>query len=488
MAGPLELAPNEGQQRKFLESSVREVLYGGAGGGGKTWALLMEPLAQLRVEDDRWRKREIARSTGHAIHFRREMPRLLQTIDRARTLYRQVDPGATYSENTHIWTFPCGYKIQFAHMETEKDRLNYGGQEFTCILFDELTEFSEEQYLFLCSRLRSSDPVLRSMLSVRSATNPIGTGLHWVRKRFVEPAPPETVVREIVRLRDGSSHNLDRLFIPARLQDNPHLSTGEYEAELLGKPAHIREAILEGNWWIVPGAYFANHFVPSIHVCEPFELPTHWPIIRGCDWGSRAPACCLWGAIDNDNNIWIVDEEYGPGVNGVKFGRRILELEERRGWLTSVGHSRYPGYIDAGAFSDSGAMGPSPGEAMVNMGLTWWPADKSRKAGWSEIIQRLEMRGGAGGRTPGLIIFDRCKNLIRTLPALKADENDMDDVDTKQEDHAADALRYLCMSRPLGITPEEEGDADLKRWERLISRRETLSQDRSGNDDWHGYG
>lgn len=469
--------PNPGPQTTFLRLRIREALFGGAAGGGKTAALIMSPLQLVAFEHNRWIKGEITRSTLWCIHFRRVMPRLLQTINKAHGLYRAVDPGVKYNDSNHAFTFTCGAKIQFGHMEKDVSYLDYLGQEYQSIVFDELTEFTEEQYTNLLTRLRSADPKLAERLEVRSASNPVGKGLDWVRRRFIDQWPEgNRVIRERIPL-SGEVIYQDRIFIPSRLKDNPWLDRA-YEATLANQPAHVRRALLDGDWYVVPGAFFAEEWIKDVHVIKPFKIPSGWPRYRSCDYGYNAPASVSWWAIDQDDNAICYRNLYVKKHTAEMLANRIREIEEDAGeWDTQRGRSKIFGPIDPATKAITGHAGPSIMETMQMMGINWFAGDNARIPGWDQMRKRLVARRkspildkltGAKNRDyPALMWFDTCVNPIRTLPSLPADEHNAEDVDTESDDHHADECRYFCMSRPFAATndngkwDEDNGPDDI---------------------------
>jgi phage terminase large subunit len=337
--------------------------------------------------------------------------------------------------------------------------------------------------MFLKLQVRSSEALLKPLLGVRLTANPLGKYADWVKRRFVDPCREGfKVITEVIETSAGDVIR-DRVFIPATLRDNPHLPK-EYEAELMSAPEHLRRAFLDGDWDVTPGSFFGDIFDPKIHVIDdlgPTEIriPSNWQVFRAGDWGARAPAACYWLAVDNDGLLIVLDELYGPGEEATLWSTRVLAVEEKWGWAERREGVRYPiskleGYLDPAAFASHD--GPPVSEKAFEIGVNWFPADNERKAGWAEIRRRLMERGGVGGKIPGLRITRRCTNLIRTLPNLTSPENDgvgdMDDIDSKQEDHAADALRYGCMSRPIVRTKGDLEDAEIKRWERIYLGRD----------------
>ena len=471
------------KQALLLSCPVYEVMYGGAKGGGKSDVILVDFLVQLSAATEAWKKTGIG-SKGRAVLFRKEFPRLKDLINRSHWLFPVIDRGVQWKESDHSWTFPCGYRFEFAHLNDPTAHQNYQGQEISALYIDQAEEIPEEQYRFLKLQVRSSDPILQPLARIRLTANPMGAHAQWVKDRFVAPERNGfKVISEIIETSRGPVKR-DRVFIPATLRDNPHLPP-EYEAELLTAPDHYKRAFFDGDWDVTPGSFFGDVFDPRIHVVDPFEIPTHWEVFRGADWGSRAPACCLWVAIDNDSNLIVVEELYCPGQTGTIWGKKILEIEEAWKWTTAKGESRLQGYIDHQGRQNHGAEGPTPVEAMQDMGISWFDADKERKLGWVEIRRRLTERSGPQQRTPGLRIFRNCRNLIRTLPNLVASPTDLDDVDSKQDDHAPDALRYAVMSRPMQNYKEAD-TREIDRWERLMAAQRQ-SKPGNGRSNVTGY-
>ena len=282
--------PNDGPQTDFLAADEKDVLYGGAAGGGKSFAMLIDPLRYCHVKGHR------------ALILRRSMPELRELIDKSRELYPRAFPGTKFREVEKIWNFPSGAKIEFGFLEKEADVYRYQGQAYSWIGFDEITHLPTEfGWNYLASRLRTTDPSIKTYL--RCTANPGGVGAHWVKKRYLEPSDPNKSFL--------GSDGLTRKFIPAKLLDNPYLAKdGEYERMLLSLPPIQRKQLLEGNWEVNEGAAFVE-FDPLIHVVTPYDLPLHWERVKGIDYGYASESCCLWAAIDpQDKTIIIYRELY----------------------------------------------------------------------------------------------------------------------------------------------------------------------------------
>jgi len=421
--------PNRGPQTEFLAAPEREVFYGGARGGGKSYAMLIDPLRYCHKENHR------------ALLLRRTMPELRDLINHSQRLYSRAFPGAKWREQEKEWRFPSGAKIEFGYAENMTDALRYQGQSYTWIGIDELPQYpSPDIYNFLRSSLRSVDPDIP--VYMRATGNPGNVGSQWVKEMFVDPIDPNTAFNVEITTPKGIKY-ITRRFIPAKLQDNPYLmQTDDYYAMLSSLPEVQRKQFLDGNWDAFSNAAFPE-FDREIHVVEPFEVPKGWQRFRAADWGYSSPACVLWFAIDYDNNLWLYRELYTQKITADVFARKVLELERGE-------YIRY-GVLDASTWAKRGDIGPSIAETMIQTGCRWRPSDrtpKSRISGKLEIHKRLKIVDEKK-KEPGLRIFATCRNLLRTFPTLPLDDNNPEDINTHVEDHAYDALRYGCMSRPM---------------------------------------
>ena len=409
---------NEGPQTEFLAADEKDVLYGGAAGGGKSYAMLVDPL------------RYAHRKAHRALILRRSMPELRELIDKSRELYPQAFPGCKFREVEKVWNFPSGAKIEFGFLERDADVYRYQGQAYSWIGFDEITHLPTEfGWNYLASRLRTTDPEIKTYL--RCTANPGGIGAAWVKKRYVDSSE----INKSFTGKDG----LTRKFIPARLTDNPYLANdGIYEKMLMSLPPVQRKQLLEGNWDVNEGAAFVE-FDPDIHVVPPFQIPVAWERVKGIDYGYASESCCLWGTIDtNDNTLIIYRELYRKGLTGEELGSIITDMEREDPFSVS-------GVLDTSAWANTGTTGPTVGEALLKAGHKLRRADKNRIQGKIQIHEYLKVRDN--GR-PKLQIATSCPNLIREIQGIPLSKTNPEDVDTHASDHAYDALRYMIMSRP----------------------------------------
>ncbi len=410
--------PNDGPQTDFLAAPETDVLYGGAAGGGKSYAMLVDPL------------RFAHRAAHRALILRRSMPELRELIDKSRELYPKAFPGCRFREVEKIWTFPSGAKLEFGFLERDADVYRYQGQAYSWIGFDEITHLNTEfSWNYLASRLRTTDPDITPYM--RCTANPGGAGATWVKKRYVNPSEPN----ESFTGQDG----LTRRFIPARLEDNPYLAQdGRYEQMLKALPDVQRRQLLEGNWDITEGAAFTEFDVME-HVITPFELPIGWERVKGIDYGYASESACIWGAVDpTDGTLIIYRELYRKGLTGVDLAQMITSMELQDPYSVA-------GVLDTAAWNRTGTTGPTVGETLQRAGHKLRRADKNRVQGKIQIHEYLRVQ--PSGR-PKIQIFNSCPNLIRELQSIPLDKSNPEDVDTHAPDHAYDALRYLIMSRP----------------------------------------
>lgn len=423
-------APNEGPQTDFLASPETDVLYGGAAGGGKSYAMLVDPLRYAHIKDHR------------ALILRKTLGELRELIDKSRELYPAAFPGARYKETEKIWIFPSGAKLEFGYLEKDADVYRYQGQAFSFIGFDEITHLATEfPWNYLASRLRTTNPDITPYM--RATANPGGVGHAWVKKRYVTPAPPNTSF--------VGDDGLSRRFIPAKLKDNPYLHLdGRYEKMLESLPEVHRRRLLEGDWDVSEGAAFPE-FNREDHVIAPFDIPLEWNRIKAIDYGYSSPSAVLWGAVDpEDGTVIIYRELYQKGLTGEDLGREITLREKSE-------YKSISGVLDGAAWNRTGYSGPTIGEQLCSgrYGHKLRPADKNRLGGKVQIHEYLKKDRNTG--RPKLLIFATCPNLIRELSSIPVSDKNAEDVDTHVDDHAYDALRYLLMSRPRKESYIDEG-------------------------------
>ena len=438
----------------FHSLKVDEALGAGAAGVGKTLALLMDPLDQVIVEHQRTTDPnhpyaiEPGQSRGWVLHLRRELVELEQTIGESMRIFKAIDPGADYKAATHTWTFSSGLKYQFGHCKDKDDHQKYLGSAFTSINFDELTQFSFEQYEAITARLRSSDPVLGKMLKVRAMSNPgvsPGSRPHWVRELFVDPAPEgKKLIRTKYRMKSGKEFFKTRVYWPGKLTDNPDPEFAErYEQNLQTKAAHIRRAYLDGDWYFSPGAFFGEDFDPTIHVVNFHKIPDDWPVFRSMDWGFKSFGCVHWWALDPDNNMVCFEEFKFKERKDERVAADIKRIEKRLG-LWGYNGSRITGPADTQLWEERGDSAKRKIDVFVENGVPWAQADKkSRQDNAEKVLGRLKDHNG-GTRLPGLMFMSNCKYIISTLPQIRTSELNPEEPAKGGDDHGMDSVMYAC--------------------------------------------
>ena len=377
---------NDGPQTDFLSSSEREVLYGGAAGGGKSYAMLADPLHGLN------------NSNFSGLLVRHTTEELRELIQKSQELYPRAIPGIKWSERKSQWISPRGGRLWMSYLDKDMDVTRYQGQAFNWIGFDELTQWSSPYaWDYMRSRLRSAYSKELG-LYMRATTNPGGSGHQWVKKMFIDPSPynksfwatnietGDTITFPKGHTKEGEPL-FKRRFIPASLFDNPYLSEGgDYEAMLLSLPEHQRKQLLDGNWDVNEGAAFPE-FNRSIHVIDPFKIPQSWSRFRACDYGYGSHTGVLWLAVSPSDQLIVYRELYCSKVTATDLADMIIDAEQEDGTI------RY-GVLDSSLWHKRGDTGPSLAEQMNMKGCRWRPSDRSkgsRVAGKNELHRRLQV-------------------------------------------------------------------------------------------------
>jgi hypothetical protein len=432
--------PNDGPQTDFLSANEQEVLYGGAAGGGKSYAMLADPVRYLNNEH------------AKMLLVRKSTEELRELVSVSKVLYPKAIPGIRFLERDKTWIAPSGASLWMSYLDADDDVTRYQGQAYNWIGFDELTQWgSPFAWNYMRSRLRTTK-ASGLKLYQRATTNPGGAGHSWVKKAFIDPAKPgkpfwaidpetgETLTWPANHARAGEPL-FQRRFIPATLYDNPYLAEdGMYEANLMSMPEHQRKQLLDGNWDVAEGAAFSE-FNRKIHTIEPFDIPSSWPRFRAADYGYSSYSGIVWFAIAPSGQLIVYRELYVSKVLAEDLADQILEAE--------YGEKMRYGVLDSSLWHKRGDTGPSIAERMILKGCRWRPADRSRGsriAGKNEIHRRLQIDEYTG--EPRMVIFHTCRNLISQLPSIPLSKTNPEDVDTHSEDHLYDALRYGVMSRP----------------------------------------
>ena len=477
----------------FHGSTVTELLGAGSAGPGKSFVLLMDPIAQVLVEHERcsnpnhpypltW-----GSSTGWALHLRRISSGLEVTKARAHRIFPQIDSGVKWNEAKNTFVFSSGYRYQFGHCKDPNDWTNYLGAEFSTILWDEVIEFDEEQYDQICTRLRSSDPVLSKMLKIRLCSNPamtqdIGVTLkdpNWVRRRFVDPCPEgKTILKRTLKRADGTvAGERTMMYLPATLYDNPDPDfVRNYELTLLAAKPHIKQALLYGDWYVTVASFFAEVWNQQLHVCDPFTVPGAWRIFRSMDWGFKAFGCVHWWAVDDDDTLWCIRELTFKGKTPKEVCKLIKGIEQKLGVWTN-GRSQISGVADTQLWEKRGDDVQTKAEAFAENGVVWMQADKRSRQRNSELLYERLGDHMSGTSTPGIVIFRTCPKLIQSIPSVTTDPKNMECPADGGDDHWIDSAMYACAHSSrhgVGVSKDsvEERDDDDDPWQDIDRGRD----------------
>lgn len=401
------------KQLAFIRADATEVLFGGAAGGGKSYGQLVDAMRfALRYPGSK------------QLVLRRTYAELEKSLIRVSL---GLFPKEIYSYNAtgHVGKFKNGSLLDFGYCAGENDVFQYQSAEYDVIRFDELTHFTEFQYLYLLSRLRGANGFPKQ---IKSATNPGGVGHAWVKGRFIDPAPPETVFG------DGRT---TRVFLPSKIDDNPYLMAGDpaYKTRLLSLPENQRKALLYGDWNIFEGQYFPE-FSEETHVLDPFPIPTDWRRYRTIDYGLDRLAC-LWVAVSPDGDFYVYKELCESDKIISDAAKDILE---RNGEDTV-----YTTLAPPDLWSRSQETGKSKAILFAENGLPLSRSSNDRETGWLAIKELLKVREGA---PPRLRFFRQCTEIIRCLPLLQIDPAKPSDTLTEPHaiTHAPDALRGFAIT------------------------------------------
>lgn len=436
---------------------AEEMLFGGASGGGKSF---------------------LARAVGVSICakwpgirvplFRRKYTELEDS--HIPWIQQEVRPPiAEYNRGRHELEFSNGSVLMFRHCENEQDVYDYLTAEWGGLIIDQAEQFTPFMLKFLRHRVRASKeryPHWRPVIFI--SANPGGVSHEYLRTNFVEarkdeqgvqtfepgvgiPVAPEQMFT--APLEEGG---MRRCYFPAKLQDNPALDREEYLRRLQGLPAHLRDAYINGDWSLVPGAFFeewmpltiegkpwhiwpeafARDFyqIPESQLFPPPEWTTRW---TGTDGGFADPWCTLWAVRAPDRRVILWRERYGARIQITDQARIIKRLETEDG-VPSIEHRADPAMFNRRAnltVSDADTY------AVQNVGLI--RGTNAREPGWRRIREGLT---NLIDELPSVVVLEnRCQNLVRTLPTLLGDDVHHEDLADRQEDHAVDCLRYTLM-------------------------------------------
>ncbi len=412
-------APNPRQQQ-FFTAKARFVAYGGARGGGKSWAVRKKALLLAL----RWPgiRMLLARRTlgevwdNHILPLQKELADLSGEFQLAR--YREAEKALIFAN---------GSRLKFGYCDSERDVLQYQGQEYDVIFLDEATQFTEFQFYTLTACMRGANSFPKRMYLT---CNPGGVGHAWVKRLFVD--------RDFAPGEDPA----DYLFIPARVYDNTALVARDpnYLRSLQNLPEDMRRAWLDGDWNASAGQYF-KEWRADVHVLAPFTVPPAWRRYVALDYGLDMLAA-LFIALAPDGLAYVYREVYRPGLIGSQAADLLAHAaagERIHAWLAPPD-----------LWNRRNDTGRSIAEIFAAAGIQLTRAQNDRISGWMDLHEWLRPYPQGDTIVAGLRVFQTCPNLIRTLPQLQFDPHRINDAATQPHEitHAPDALRYFVAGRP----------------------------------------
>lgn len=434
--------PN-GKQRLFLLDRHKHIAFGGARGGGKSWAVRTKAkLLAFRYSGIR------------LLIVRRSYPELMN--NHINILRNELAGAAVYNDRDKILRFMNGSTINFMYCDRDGDLDRIQGVEYDVIFIDEATQLSEYQMKSIAACVRGVNPFPKR---VYYTCNPGGRGHGYIKRLFVDR-----------RFKDGENPE-DYSFIQSLVSDNTALMKAQpdYIKQLEALPPKLKQAWLYGKWDIFDGQFFEDFKIGNdkekselrfTHVIKPFDISRGeargWKLYRSYDFGYNRPFSCAWWAVDYDGVIYRILELYGctstpnEGVRWTpeKQFEEISRMEREHPWLKG---RDIQGVADPSIWDAS--RGESVADTAARYGVYFTPGDNKRIAGWMQCHYRLQFDSEG---YPRMYVFENCRAFIRTVPLLTFSASNPEDLDTSGEDHAADEWRYFCMDRPIRPIVREE--------------------------------
>lgn len=423
-------APNE-KQRRFLLDRHRHIAYGGARGGGKSWAVRTK--AKLLA----------LRYAGIKLLIVRRTLRELQN-NHIDPLRQELAGVAKYKAADKRFEFPNGSVLTFGYCACDGDLGQYQGAEYDVVLLDEAGQLQKAwiDAINACVRGTNGFPK-RTYYTL----NPGGPSHGYFKRLFIDR-----------RFEPGEREDAYS-FVQALVTDNRVLleRQPDYLQQLETLPPKLREAWLHGSWDVYEGQFFEDfRDVPEhyrdrrwTHVIEPFVPDKGWTVCRSYDFGYGKPFSCAWWAVDYDGVLYRILELYGctrTPNEGVKWTpdrqfAEIRRIETEHPWLKG---REITGVADPAIWDAS--RGESVAQTAARYGVYFSPGDNERIAGWMQCHYRLQFDENG---YPRMYVFRNCRAFIRTVPLMLYSQTRPEDLDTALEDHVCDEWRYFCMSRPV---------------------------------------
>lgn len=407
----IDLSTTNPKQAEFFRARERYVNYGGARGGGKSWALRQK----LRLLGMKF-------AGIRMLLLRRTFPELRE--NHINVLLVELKGIAKYKDSEKVFVFANGSTLKLGYCDNERDVLQYQGTEYDIIAIDEATQFTEYQFETLTACLRGANDFPKRFYLT---CNPGGVGHEWVKRRFITRKYKPTEKAEEYK------------FIAATVFDNQILMEKDpgYVEMLNNLSDGLKQAWRDGNWDMLAGQYFTE-FDRNVHVVEPFAIPEHWRRFRAIDYGLDCLAC-VWVAVD-ELGSFCVYREYAEADKIISDGsKEILELSRDEKIQVT--------YAPPDLWGRSQESGRSKADLFRESGLTLVASNNNREAGWLAIKDLLKVHGTDTEKESKIKIFSTCVNLLEHLPALQRDAKHPTDcmIEPHNITHLPDALRYFAI-------------------------------------------
>ena len=413
------------KQDAFLRATQRYVCYGGARGGGKSWAVRVKA-ALLAIYFQGIR----------ILILRRNYPDLQKNhIEPLRDMLEGKAFRAKYNDKEK--TLRVGKsQIIFGYCDNDNDLRRYQGNEYDVIFIDEATQFLWEWFDKLKPCVRGVNNFPRH---IYLTCNPGDVGHAWVKRLFID--------KDFLPDEDPN----DYTFIAATVYDNPALleSDPEYVKNLESLSSQLRDAWLYGKWDSFIGQYFTE-WRAAVHVMEPFPIPQAWRRYFAMDYGLDMLAGYLI-AMSPEGQAFIYREIYQSGLIISDAAKAIKSM--------CGDEDIYKYLAPPDMWNRRQETGKSVAEIFHENGVYLARASNERVAGWLDMKEWLKVYNGHDGQpTAGLRVFSCCPNLIRCIPLLQYDTKQTSDAATTPHEvtHAPDAIRYFCAGRPYAARIEKK--------------------------------
>lgn len=430
------------KQLQFFRSRKLFTGYGGAKGGGKTWAVRTKALLGAY------------NYPGIRILVMRKTYPELQS-NHIEPMVKMINQDiAQYNGTLHSIYFANGSLIHFGHWAGESSELEYNGQEYDWIFLDEATQFTWRTFQFLGGLLRGVNKIPKRMYIT---CNPGGVGHRWVKRLFID--------KDYITGSDNPEENEnpdDYMFIPATVEDNTALmeSSPQYVKNLAQMPENLRKAYRYGDWDSLGGNYFPE-FSDAVHVVEPFKIPSNWKRYRAFDYGLDMFACA-WFAVDENGRSWMYREYAKSGLITQDAARAMIQH-------TLPGERIEVTFAPPDMWNRQKDSGKTMAEIFLENGVPIVKADNNRVQGHMLIKDMLAKRQDG---KPSLMFFKTCHETIDDIKDIQADEKNPNDCAKEPHEvtHRVDAVRYYCISRTVNaeaekLAAEEEEDEDEEKYD-----------------------